>query len=44
MNLIAEYESTTAAAKALGSNQTSISDAANGKQKHAAGFVWRYLD
>ena len=32
MKLIAEYDSATAA------------DTANGKQKHAAGFVWRYLD
>lgn len=44
MKLIAEYDSATAAAKAVGSNRTSIRDAANGKQKHAAGFVWRYLD
>ncbi len=44
MNLLAEYESATAAAKAIGSNRTSIRDAANGKQKHAAGYVWRYLD
>ena len=44
MNLIAEFESATAAAKAVGSNRTSIRDAANGKQRHAAGFVWRYLD
>lgn len=44
MNLLAEYESATAAAKAIGSNRTSIRDVANGKQKHAAGYVWRYLD
>jgi len=44
MNLIAEFESATAAAKAVGSNRTSIRNAANGKQRHAAGFVWRYLD
>ena len=44
MNLIAEYDSATIAAKAVGSNRTSIRDCANGKQKHAGGYVWRYLD
>ena len=44
MNLINEFESAAAAAKAVGSNRTSIRDAANGKQKHAAGFVWKYLE
>ena len=44
MNLIAEYDSATLAAKAVGSNRTSIRDCANGKQKHAGRFIWRYLD
>ena len=44
MNLIAEFDSATVAAKAVGSNRTSIRDCANGKQKHAGGYVWRYLD
>ena len=44
MNLIAEYDSATLAAKAVGSNRTSMRDCANGKQKHAGGFIWRYLD
>ena len=44
MNLIAKYDSATLAAKAVGSNRTSIRDCANGKQKHAGGFIWRYLD
>ena len=44
MNLIAEYDSATLAAKAVGSNRTSTRDCANGKQKHAGGFIWRYLD
>ena len=44
MNLIAEYDSATLAAKAVGSNRTSIRNCANGKQKHAGGFVWRFLD
>ncbi|MBQ7437854.1 MAG: hypothetical protein IJV30_11125 [Oscillospiraceae bacterium] len=44
MHLIAEYDSATVAAKAVGSNRTSIRNCANGKQKHAGGFIWRYLD
>ena len=44
MNLIAEYDSATVAAKAVGSNRTSIRNCANGKQKHAGGYIWRYLD
>lgn len=44
MNLIAEYESAGAAAKSLGSSRTSIRNAAGGKQKHAAGYIWKYLD
>ena len=44
MNLIAEFDSATVAAKAVGSNRTSIRDCANGKQKHAGGYVWCYLD
>ena len=44
MKLIAEYDSATVAAKAVGSNRTSIRNCANGKQKHAGGFIWRYLD
>lgn len=44
INLIAEFDSATVAAKAVGSNRTSIRDCANGKQKHAGGYVWRYLD
>ena len=44
INLIAEYDSAAVAAKAVGSNHTSIRDCANGKQKHAGGYVWRYLD
>ena len=42
-NLIAEYDSATVAAKAVGSNRTSIRNCANGKQKHAGGYIWRYL-
>ena len=44
MNLIAEYDSATVAAKAVGSNRTSIRNCANGKQRHAGGVIWRYLD
>ena len=43
MNLIAEYDSATVAAEAVGSNRTSIRNGANGKQKHAgrfSGVIW----
>ena len=44
MTLLEEYESVSAAAKAVGISTKGIRDAASGKQKHAAGYVWRYLD
>ena len=44
MNLINTYISVSAAAKAVGITDKSIRDAANGKQRHAAGYVWRYQD
>lgn len=44
MILLEEYESVTSASQAVGISPKSIRDAANGRQKHAAGFVWRYLD
>ncbi len=44
MILIAEYESLSEASKAINVNAKSIREAATGKQKHAAGFVWRYID
>lgn len=43
-NLIAEYISISEAARKVGSNSKSIRDAANGVQKHAAGYCWRYKD
>lgn len=42
--LLQEYESVTSASIAVGISQKSIRDAASGRQKHAAGYVWRYLD
>ena len=44
MVLLQEYESVTSASIAVGISQKSIRDAASGRQKHAAGYVWRYLD
>ena len=44
MILLQEYESVTSASIAVGISQKSIRDAASGRQKHAAGYVWRYLD
>lgn len=44
MILLEEYESVTSASSAVGISPKSIRDAANGRQKHAAGYVWRYLD
>jgi hypothetical protein len=41
--LIATYESAKKAAEATKLSQGSISNAANGKQKKAGGFVWKYV-
>ena len=43
MNLIAEYESLTAAADAVGCGRKGIGDTAAGKQKSCAGFIWRFV-
>ena len=40
--VIKEYESISAAVTDTGINSKSIRDAANGVQKHAGGFCWRY--
>lgn len=42
--IVKEYESISAAAKEVGISDSSIRDAANGKQHHACGFCWRYTD
>lgn len=44
MILLQEYESVSSASVAVGVSPKSIRDAASGRQKHAAGYVWRYLD
>lgn len=44
MILLEEYDSVTHAAEAVGISPKSIRDAASGKQKHAAGYVWRFVD
>ena len=43
-NIIAEYPSVAIAAKSVGINEKSIREVAKGRQKHAAGFCWRYKD
>ncbi len=44
MNLIAKYESVSDAASAVGVSTKGIREVAKGRQKHAAGFIWKYLD
>ena len=43
-NFIKQYESITAVSNENSINSKSIRDAANGKQRHAGGFVWKYVD
>lgn len=42
--IVKEYESISAAAKEVGISDSSIRDAANGKQHHACGFCWKYIE
>lgn len=42
--LIAEYPSVSEAARTVGVSPKSIRSAANGTQKHAGNFCWRYMD
>lgn len=42
--VIKEYESIAMAVKITGASSKSIRDAANGVQKHAGGYCWRYKD
>lgn len=44
MNIIKRFETVSDASKNIGVNSKSIRDAAKGIQKHAGGFVWRYVD
>lgn len=44
MNVIHRYDSIAEAVRETGVNSKSIRDAANGVQKRAGGFVWRYED
>ena len=41
-NIIKEYISIAEAVRETGVNSKSIRDAANGVQKHAGGYVWKY--
>lgn len=43
-NLIATYQTVTAAAEALNISTKVIRDTANGKQKTAGGYIWKYGD
>ena len=43
-SVIVKYESIADAVKTTGINSKSIRDAANGKQKHAGGYVWRFVE
>lgn len=43
-NFIKRYESLTAASTENAINSKSIRDAANNKQRHAGGYVWKYED
>lgn len=43
-NTIQEYPSLSAAIAAVGISSKSIRDAANGVQKHAGGYCWKYKD
>lgn len=42
--IMKEYDSIAQAVKETGVNSKSIRDAANGIQKHAGGFAWKYVD
>jgi hypothetical protein len=44
MNLIKKYDSIANAVRESGVNSKSIRDAANGVQKHAGGYIWKYSD
>lgn len=43
-NIIAEFDTITAATREIGISSKSIRDAANGVQKHAGGYCWAYKD
>lgn len=44
MNIIEQFETVAEAVRKTGINSKSIRDAAKGIQKHAGGFVWRYVE
>lgn len=43
-SVVQEFETITAASKAIGVSTKSIRDAAQGIQKHAGGYCWQYKD
>lgn len=44
MNVIEQFDTIAEASRKTNINSKSIRDAAKGVQKHAGGFVWRYID
>ena len=44
MEVIKRYDSIADAVRETGINSKSIRDAANGVQKRAGGYIWRYED
>lgn len=42
--IIKEFDTIDSAVKEVGVNSKSIRDAANGVQKHAGGYCWKYKD
>lgn len=44
LSVINKYETIAEAVRKTGINSKSIRDAAKGVQKHAGGYVWRYID
>jgi len=44
MQLVKKYDSIAQAVRETGVNSKSIRDAAKGVQKHAGGYVWKYVD
>lgn len=44
MSVIKKYETIAQAVRETGINSKSISDTAKGIQKHAGGYVWKYVD
>lgn len=44
MNIIERFETIAEAVRKTGINSKSIRDTAKGVQKHAGGFIWKYIE